>query len=150
MLLFSKFQYISDGLTLAMSGENTSLLARFAHWDAALNEFYLSPIFGLGPGKGTMTTIVDGEYFLLLRRYGILGTMIICYTIFMMPFWQPNRTKPKSDKWIVLNYSIKYFSLVIFFTMITNSFFSGYQLFLPYDFLCTVSYRYAQQTEKQR
>jgi len=55
---------------------DTSWQARLAHWDNQLATWKQSPIFGWGPGKATMPTIVDNEWLLLLRRYGALGVLV--------------------------------------------------------------------------
>lgn len=55
---------------------DTSWQARLAMWDSTLTIWKQSPIFGWGPGKVAMTTIVDNEWLLLLRRYGVLGVLV--------------------------------------------------------------------------
>jgi O-antigen ligase len=142
IFLYDKFQYIALGFRLLLAGQNTSLLARFDRWDEAFQFFQKSPIFGWGPGKGMMTTIVDGEYFLLLRRYGIIGTVIILYSIFypLFSFKQKyNFIIPKNVN--LLDTVLKYYLIVIICVMITNVFYSSYQLLLPFVFLCTVVYK---------
>jgi len=42
---------------------------QFAYW-------LESPWFGWGPGKFDMETIVDNEWLLLLRRYGVVGLAV--------------------------------------------------------------------------
>lgn len=54
----------------------TSWQARIVKWKANYDIWKLSPLFGWGPGKMTMTTIVDNEWLLLLRRYGLIGVII--------------------------------------------------------------------------
>jgi len=54
----------------------TSLQGRLVNWGINLEIWKQSPLFGWGPGKATMTTIVDNEWILLLRRYGIIGLSI--------------------------------------------------------------------------
>jgi len=56
----------------------TSWQARVKLWRDTLALWKLSPLFGWGPGKSTMTTDVDNEWLLLLRRYGIVGGLIFC------------------------------------------------------------------------
>ncbi len=55
---------------------DTSWQARLAYWSTQLAIWKQSPIFGWGPGKATMSTIVDNEWLLLLRRYGALGVLV--------------------------------------------------------------------------
>lgn len=59
-----------------MSGEDRSLQSRLEKWGEAIDIWKSSPIFGWGPGKDKMTTIVDNEWLLLLRRYGIVGVLV--------------------------------------------------------------------------
>ena len=54
----------------------TSWQARIVNWNVNYNIWKLSPLFGWGPGKVTMTTIADNEWLLLLRRYGLIGVII--------------------------------------------------------------------------
>ena len=54
----------------------TSWQARIVNWKVNYALWELSPLFGWGPGKMTMTTIVDNEWLLLLRRYGLIGVII--------------------------------------------------------------------------
>jgi len=54
----------------------TSWQARIVNWKVNYDLWKLSPLFGWGPGKATMTTIVDNEWLLLLRRYGLVGVII--------------------------------------------------------------------------
>jgi len=57
-------------------GTDTSWQARLTLWGNQMAIWRQSPIFGWGPGKATMTTIVDNEWLLLLRRYGALGVLV--------------------------------------------------------------------------
>ena len=71
------FDYLSGGLTTFVKGENNSMLIRYVNWFDAWNLFKQSPLFGWGPAKSVHETIVDGEHFLLLRRYGLIGYGLI-------------------------------------------------------------------------
>lgn len=55
---------------------DTSWQARLINWEDDLDIWKQSPLLGWGPGKETMTTIVDNEWLLLLRRYGVLGVAV--------------------------------------------------------------------------
>lgn len=85
VIFLAVFQFAPDMFFVRMESglvleADRSWQIRMARWDDALAIWQQSPVFGWGPGKGTMTTIVDSEWLLLLRRYGIFGV-----TIFM--FW---------------------------------------------------------------
>lgn len=67
--------YIRMTSGLNIIGDNSWQL-RMGRWGEALNLWRQSPFFGWGPGKKTMTTIVDNEWLLLLRRYGVLGVSV--------------------------------------------------------------------------
>jgi len=54
----------------------TSWQGRVANWQDNFAPWNESPLLGWGPGKATMTTNVDNEWLLLLRRYGIIGILI--------------------------------------------------------------------------
>ena len=70
-------------ITSALSIEtDVSFQSRLNIWKENLSIWKQSPVFGWGPGKDTMTTIVDNEWLLLLRRYGIIGVVI-----FVFWFW---------------------------------------------------------------
>jgi len=137
--LYNKFKYIAYGFELALKGENTSLIKRFYNWNEALNYFSKSPYLGWGFAKGNMTTIVDGEYFLLLRRFGLIGFLVIIITIFFMPFWGDKMYNLTKD-FLIWSSVLKYYTIVVFYVMITNTFFSGYQLFIPYIFFSIIIY----------
>jgi O-antigen ligase len=53
---------------------------RVENWKTHFAIWLESPWFGWGPGKATMGTIVDNEWLLLLRRYGIVGLVVfLCF-----------------------------------------------------------------------
>lgn len=54
----------------------TNWQGRLIKWQNNLELWKESPLFGWGPGKATMITIVDNEWLLLLRRYGVIGILI--------------------------------------------------------------------------
>ena len=56
--------------------EATSWVARVEKWKTHFAIWMESPWFGWGPGKAAMGTIVDNEWLLLMRRYGVIGLSI--------------------------------------------------------------------------
>ena len=56
--------------------EATSWQARVMNWEMNFSIWMESPWLGWGPGKATMGTIVDNEWLLLLRRYGVVGLTV--------------------------------------------------------------------------
>ena len=61
---------LSSGVNLL---ENESLLMRIYAWYLNIQLIIQSPILGWGPTKEMFTTVVDNEYILTVRRYGIVG-----------------------------------------------------------------------------
>lgn len=75
---------ISSGMNI---GEDVSFLLRLISWEKNINIWLKSPIFGWGPAKSIQSTIVDNEYILILRRYGIVG--ILGYlTFYLFPLYE--------------------------------------------------------------
>ena len=86
--------------------------------------------------KAIHTTVVDGEYFLLLRRYGIIGLFFVisfCIKSSYAAFLKINKKNNllPADYRVIHNTFVLY-SLSIFIIMITNCVFSGYQLVVSY------------------
>jgi len=139
--LYNKFQYLALGFSMALEGKNLSLLYRFDKWRIAWNSFLLSPLLGWGPAKAIMSTTVDGEYFLILRRFGLIGLISILISIFYMPFWGNRFKKSMPINLLIFDTVLKYYLIVIFFVMITNIFIGSYQLMLVYVFLSMIVYK---------
>lgn len=68
------------------SGNDTSFKNRIDSWKEAINIWKDSPFFGWGPAKDKMSTIVDNEWILLLRRYGIFGVLI--FILWFLQFYR--------------------------------------------------------------
>ncbi len=62
--------------TLFDLSTNTSWQGKLVTWNDTLQIWRRSPVFGWGPAKATMTTSIDNEWLLVLRRYGIVGLAI--------------------------------------------------------------------------
>lgn len=133
ILLFSSqsFQYLTVGINQLTTGDNESLNLRYIIWETNLNYFRESPLLGWGPAKAIHDTIVDGEYVFLLVRYGIIGIGIFLFLLLrnMVLTFRVNGIYGKY---------ISCITILSFFFMVTNNFFSGYQLFLNYIILVTV------------
>lgn len=130
--ILSYFSYIYDGLILALNGKNTSLLKRFVIWEEAYELFKQSMLLGWGPAKAIHTTIVDGEYFLFLRRFGIVG-MFLLIVLILYPLKFTKKVKKKKDNDLNILYNTLVFLIPLaLIIMLTNNFFSGYQSFLPF------------------
>lgn len=73
--------------TLSDVSEDASWQMRLFAWYLNLTIFYDSMIFGWGPAKMIHTSIVDNEYILVLRRYGIIGFSIYLF-IYLIPLYR--------------------------------------------------------------
>jgi O-antigen ligase len=73
---------VQEGMDFSNS---TSFQGHMARWQSAAHTISESPVLGWGTEKSTMTTLVDNEYALYTRRYGIVG--LACYLwFFLQPF----------------------------------------------------------------
>lgn len=69
-----------------MDFENsTSMQGHILRWEEASGQFAESPVLGWGTQKSTMPTVVDNEYLLYLRRYGVVG--LLAYAGFFLAPW---------------------------------------------------------------
>ena len=140
--LLKYFDYLTIGFVSFNEGTNTSMLTRFQQWSDAIALFKQSPIIGWGPAKDLHTSVVDNEYFLLLRRYGILGLVLVINFLFSFIFVFL-KLKRQIDLLDVRTKSIAYTTLLsllmVFIIMITNNFFSGYQLMPLYIVMISIT-----------
>lgn len=66
--IFFRFEKLLD------TSQEGSLVARYERWAANIEYFLKSPIFGVGPlPRADLFEFNDGEWFLLLRTYGLVG-----------------------------------------------------------------------------
>lgn len=64
---------------------STSFLGHLERWETAVGTMWESPVFGWGTQKDAMTTLVDNEYALYGRRYGLIG-LSLYLVFFFLPF----------------------------------------------------------------
>lgn len=133
LILFSseKFQYLTVGLKQLSTGDNVSMNIRYLIWEKNLNYFKSSMLLGWGPAKAIHDTVVDGEYVFFLVRYGIIGISI--YLLLLL-----NNIAMNFKMNDIYSKYVLFITIISLFFMITNNFFSGYQLFLNYIILVTV------------
>ena len=129
-----ELDYIKIGFDLTMSGDNESLNIRTDRLNDALFYFSQSPIFGVGPAKNELSTIIDSEYVLILQRYGIFGIFSFSLFIFSL-FLYGLKNKENISGLLLMFYTI--FTLIIMFT---NNAYSGYQLMAISIFLILWNY----------
>lgn len=92
------FQFVPEKILgrfaqLENISEASSFRARVEkYWKPNFELWLNSPLFGWGPAKATMHTFVDNEWLLFLRRYGILGSLILA-GFFIQAFVQLSRTR---------------------------------------------------------
>ncbi|MDM1248680.1 O-antigen ligase family protein [Acinetobacter sp. R933-2] len=119
---YFEFEYIKVGLELAYSGDNNSLNLRYENLYNGLKYFYESPIFGVGPAKNELSTIIDSEYVLILQRYGFLGVFVFSFFILRLIF---NSFKERN---LLASNILFGYTIFTLFVMLTNNAYSGYQL----------------------
>jgi len=151
--LLRYFDYLTLGFISFSEGTNNSMLLRYQQWSEAIKLFYQSPILGWGPAKDLHTSIVDNEYFLLLRRYGIIGCALVINFLFSYIFVFMKHKK-EIDNLDIRTKSIAYTSLLsllmVAIIMITNNFFSGYQLMPLYVVMIAITEGSFKQLVKEK
>lgn len=89
---FNTYLYLGIKLVLTLDtntllSEGNSFFSRFGRWNQAIELFKESPLFGLGPLRGVITSSTDNYYIYLLVRYGIMGLLLylllIVYSIYL-------------------------------------------------------------------
>ncbi|MFA6808208.1 MAG: O-antigen ligase family protein [Eubacteriales bacterium] len=73
---------VYEGLDFSTS---TSFQGHVERWETAAGSIRDSLVFGWGTQKSTMTTMVDNEYALYTRRYGLIGLSVYLW-FFLQPF----------------------------------------------------------------
>lgn len=140
VFLVQYFSYLSIGFETFASGSNGSMLIRYQNWKEAMLLFKESPVFGWGPAKAIHETVVDGEHFLLLRRFGVIGYSLILLLLSsgVSLFFKSKKVLLDTiDQKIVY---ISFYSIFgIFVLMVTNNFFSSYQLMLLYVLILSIA-----------
>ena len=137
--------YINRILTLlnAIQLKDASLNIRFGLWKDALEIFYQSKIFGWGVAKGIHDTVVDGEHFILLRRYGLIGFSLVIlamiYPLYVIK--QRIRINQLDSKEKVLYYTLFAYLGSGLFVMFTNNFFTHYILVFPFILIVPVLFK---------
>ncbi len=122
--LFSylNLDYVKDGISLAISGNNNSANVRLENFQVGFEIFYNNIFFGIGPLKESLSTIIDSEYVLIFQRYGLFGVLVFFTLIFNMLY---DSMRNFNSFWGVHLFLV---TLLSIFFMITNNVFSGYQI----------------------
>ncbi len=127
--------YIKVGFRAALSGDNASVNVRLKNFYDAFKLFKASPMLGWGPAKAIHATIVDGEYFLMLRRYGIFGLFFSLFFLLTLIRSLLKQATKMIDFYGNSSYAITIanasYIISMMVMMFTNNFISGYQIFLP-------------------
>ncbi len=100
--------------------EDQSFLMRLLVWKYNLMAFLNSPVLGWGPAKYVMSTLVDNEYILMLRRYGVLG-FIPYISIYLIPLLYSYKALSKSNALNIWGQLILIGTFVILLTNLTNT-----------------------------
>jgi glycosyltransferase involved in cell wall biosynthesis len=75
--------------------KDTSVQGRVKQYTRATGSLIESPILGWGPAKDTMSNVMDSDFLLLLRRYGLLG--LTCYLLLHWKVYSHTRIKRTDD-----------------------------------------------------
>lgn len=151
--LLKYFDYLTIGFSSFSEGTNNSMLTRYIQWRDAIALFIKSPLFGWGPAKDIHTSVVDNEYILLLRRYGVVGLLLVLNFLFsfMFSFMKQRRQIILLDSRMKCIYYTTLLSLLmIAIIMITNNFFSGYQLMPLFVVMIVISSESVRQRFYQK
>ena len=115
-------EYITIGFQTAVGGDNPSLNVRLDNLVFAFETFKVNPLLGIGPSKGSLSTVMDSEYALIMQRYGMSGILVFLLLIILL-------FKAAIDNILFINAKILLlFMMMTPFIMLTNNVFSGYQL----------------------
>lgn len=149
--LLQYFSYLSVGFETFASGTNNSMLVRYQLWGDALALFKQSPLFGWGPAKAIHVTIVDGEHFLLLRRFGLVGYSLILLLLTNGVFLFFKSKKVILEKLDLKMVYISFYSIFgVLVLMVTNNFFSGYQLMPLYVLVLSLAEHKVNLSERNK
>lgn len=120
------FSVLTDDILLRLqSGVDVlgdeSFGMRIIIWFLNLKLFLASPIFGWGPAKDFFTTVVDNEFILVLRRYGVLG--FLCYLmIYLFPLYKSFKSlNHRNEKHKALSIIFFTILLILLITCLTNN-----------------------------
>lgn len=127
------FVYVFTGFEAFIEGEDTSTLVRYSNAENASVLINKSPFWGYGIAKTLLTDRMDSEYLSILIKFGFIG-LFFCLNLVVYPFFIKRKVKYN------LNNNILYFtllgsSIIGLFVMVTNTFITGYQSFLPFILL---------------
>ena len=134
LYIIPHFEDMYIGFQLFAEGDNESFNRRIEKTTEAYFLFKESVLFGWGFAKSIHEVVVDSEYFLLLRRFGIIGTSTVLLYI-LYPLFLFNKSK---DVFIT---SLKYICVAFVGIMTTNNIFHSYQIGMVIVILYVVAER---------
>ncbi len=116
---FNNYLYLGIKLVLTMDtetllSEGNSFFSRFGRWNQALALFSESPLFGLGPMRGVVTSSTDNYYIYLLARYGIVG-LVLYLSFIVYSFYLAMKARKKSGYVQIFGYAFIFQTAVILF-----------------------------------
>lgn len=110
---------------------------RIDKWGQMISSILENPILGIGPGKGLKIKIsADNEWLLLLRRYGIVGTLYFV-SMFTLPLF--NRKRNFTESMEVKIYISLCIGIAIY--MIPAAFYHSFQLMSIFMILLSLIYK---------
>jgi O-antigen ligase len=106
--------------------EDRSWQMRLFAWYINFQIFLESWLLGLGPAYHHYTPIVDNEYLIILRRYGIIGFSIYIW-FYVLPLWRAIKNTVDNNLGIILNSIFISTSVIFLVGNITNQIFHEMQ-----------------------
>lgn len=105
-----------------------SFAMRILAWYLNLQLFFESPVLGWGAAKAIHTTVVDNEFILVLRRYGLVGLTVFA-GIYLQPMFTAFKNLKSDSKPIFLFTSIILTTIITFLLAgLTNTLFHNMQV----------------------
>jgi O-antigen ligase len=126
------FHYIYVGFQLLMEGQNDSFNRRLEKIEGAYILFQQSKLFGWGIAKSIHITVVDSDYLLILRRFGLTGFLLI-FSFIIYPFFLKNN---ENDPFIT---ALKFLGIAFAIIMTSNSVFHSYQAITAFIVLVSIA-----------
>lgn len=125
MISYSIIVRLESGLDIF---SDESFAMRMLAWYLNFQLFLESPIFGWGAAKAIHTTVVDNEFILILRRYGVIG-LLAFLSLYLHPLITAYKNL-KADTKIMMLFSSVIFTIIITFLLagLTNTLFHNMQV----------------------
>jgi O-antigen ligase len=105
-----------------------SSFTRLEIWQESLGIFLESPVLGWGPGEAIHTSVVDSEYLLYVRRYGLLGLALYFLWYSQIPRIHYRVRRKYPDNSIISGISLSVLAILMAY-LVSNIFLSTFYVF---------------------